>query len=84
MKIVNGFTLTLPDGCQCISFSAEDDSQYLVGTDQGLVYLCSTQYSQEVLATFRAHNSPVYTVQWNSFVPSIFIREGFFQLSSST
>ena len=39
----------------------------------GMVYLCTTQYSSRFLNTFTAHNTPVYNIQWNTFIPNIFI-----------
>ena len=37
------------------------------------MYLCSTEYASTYINTFEAHNTPVYTLQWNSFQPNIFI-----------
>ena len=39
----------------------------------GMVYLCTTQYSSRYLHTYHAHNTPVYNIQWNTFIPNIFI-----------
>ena len=39
----------------------------------GMVYLCTTQYSSRYLNTYQAHNTPVYNIQWNTFIPNIFI-----------
>ena len=39
----------------------------------GMVYLCTTQYSSRYLNTYAAHNTPVYNIQWNTFIPNIFI-----------
>ena len=44
-----------------------------VGTEDGLVYLCTTQYSSEYLMTYPAHATAVNNIRWNTFVPSIFI-----------
>ena len=66
----------IPDGVQCISFKPDDPRLYLVGTELGRVYYCTTEYSSEFLATFLAHHSPVYSLQWNSFVPDIFLSCG--------
>ena len=38
-----------------------------------MVYLCTTQYSSRYLNTYQAHNTPVYNIQWNTFIPNIFI-----------
>ena len=47
-----------------------------MGTELGRVYYCTTEYSSEFLATFPAHHSPVYSIQWNSFIPDIFLSCG--------
>ena len=39
----------------------------------GMVYLCTTQYSSRYLNTYQAHNTPVHNIQWNTFIPNIFI-----------
>ena len=61
------------DGGQALAFKPDDDTQYLVGTDLGMVYLCTTEYSSRYLSTFQAHNTPVYNIEWNTFIPNIFI-----------
>ena len=79
------------DSGRAISFKPDDDSTFLVGTDEGnppspkvlllihslsssgMVYLCTTQYSSRYLNTYQAHNTPVYNIQWNTFIPNIFI-----------
>lgn len=61
------------DGGQALAFKPDDDSKYLVGTDLGMVYYCTTEYSSEFLATFHAHNTPIYTIMWNTYIPTIFI-----------
>ena len=83
--------VNLFDGGQAFAFKPDDDSKFLVGTDLGLVYYCTTEYCSEFLARFRlsppiralnfssqpirfsAHQAPVYSVEWNTFSPSIFM-----------
>ena len=50
-----------------------DDTMFLVGTDEGLIYKCTTEYSSKYLETYPAHNTPIYNIAWNRYVPSIFI-----------
>ena len=38
-----------------------------------MVYYCTTEYSSEFLVSFHAHNSPVYTIMWNTYITTIFI-----------
>ena len=35
--------------------------------------MATTQYSSQYLRTSLAHSPPVYNIQWNSFVPNIFV-----------
>ena len=35
--------------------------------------MATTQYSSQYLRTYLAHSTPVYNIQWNSFVPNIFV-----------
>ena len=50
-----------------------DETMFLVGTDEGLVYKCTTEYSSRFLQTYHAHNSPVYNICWNTYVTSVFL-----------
>ena len=44
--------VNLLDGGQALAFKPDDDSKFLVGTDLGLVYYCTTEYCSEFLARF--------------------------------
>ena len=46
-------------GARALAVKPDDPSVYLVGTEEGLIHLCTTEYSSKYLATFRAHNTPV-------------------------
>ena len=46
---------------------------FQAGTEEGSVHLATTQYSSQYLRTYLAHSTPVYNIQWNSFVPNIFV-----------
>ena len=35
--------------------------------------MATTQYSSQFLMTYPAHSTPVYNIQWNTFVPQIFL-----------
>ena len=65
--------LFISDGVRSISFKPDDDTIFLVGTDEGLVYKCTTEYSSKFLHTYKAHETPVYNIVWNTYVPSIFM-----------
>ena len=60
-------------GARDIAFNPEKESLYLVGTDEGHILLCSTEYSSDSLRKYRAHITPVNSVSWNPFYPSLFI-----------
>ena len=61
------------DGGKCISFNPKDESIFLIGTDEGIVYKCTTEFSSIFINTYSAHTMPVYNVCWNSYIPSIFL-----------
>ena len=61
------------DSGRALAFKPDDETIYLVGTDEGLIHLCTTEYSSQYLNTYEAHNTPVYNIQWNTFLPSVFI-----------
>ena len=63
----------LRDGGRCVAFNPNDDTMFLVGTDEGLIYKCTTEYSSRFLETYPAHNTPIYNIAWNPYVPSIFL-----------
>jgi hypothetical protein len=35
----------LADGGRCVAFNPTDETMFLVGTDEGLIYKCTTEYS---------------------------------------
>lgn len=65
--------LTLLINYLTFDFSFSDETMFLVGTDEGLVYKCTTEYSSRFLQTYHAHNSPVYNICWNTYVTSVFL-----------
>ena len=67
------YNVFVSDGVRSISFKPDDDTIFLVGTDEGLVYKCTTEYSSKFLHTYKAHETPVYNIVWNTYVPSIFM-----------
>ena len=61
------------DGVRTIAFKPDDDSLYLIGTDEGHIYLCTTEYSTAFIMAYHAHITPVNTVVWNPFYPTLFL-----------
>jgi dynein intermediate chain 1 len=61
-------------GCgTTITFHPTDCLIFLVGTEEGNIYKCSTAYASLYLTTYEAHHMPVYKVDYNKFYPDIFI-----------
>ncbi|XP_068082083.1 dynein intermediate chain 2, ciliary-like [Anabrus simplex] len=46
---------------------------FLVGTEEGTIYKCSTAYSSMFLKTYDAHQMPVHKIDYNKFYPEIFV-----------
>ena len=44
-----------------------------MGTDEGDIYLVTTEYASTFLASYQAHATPVYNIQWNNFIPTVFL-----------
>ena len=65
--------LSSTDGGTCLAFKPDNDMEYLVGTEEGNVHLCSTEYASEFLRSYKAHNTMVNSVQWSTFLPDGFI-----------
>ena len=72
-EIHHNALLSFLDGVRCICFNPKDDTIFLVGTDEGIIYKGTTEYSSKFIQTYNAHNAPIYNITWNSYVPSIFL-----------
>ncbi|KAJ8983052.1 hypothetical protein NQ317_013257 [Molorchus minor] len=57
----------------CVKFHPKNSTIFLVGTEDGLIYKCSTEYSSAYLLTYKAHQMPVYRIDFNSYNTDIFI-----------
>ena len=68
-----GLAEDLVDGARAIAFKPDEDNKYLVGTDEGDIYLSTTEYSSAYLMTYHSHVTPINTVMWNPFYPLLFI-----------
>ncbi|XP_044263378.1 dynein intermediate chain 2, ciliary [Tribolium madens] len=61
-------------GCaSCVKFHPKQPLIYLVGTEEGNIYKCSTAYSSMFLLTYEAHHMPVYRIDFNRYNSDIFI-----------
>ncbi len=55
----------------CMAFSPHNPGQFLVGTEDGAIRLCSTAYGSKYLNSFLGHNMAVYNIAWNIFHPRV-------------
>lgn len=61
-------------GCaSCVKIHPKKPLIYLVGTEEGLIYKCSTAYSSMYLLTYQAHNMPIYRIDFNNYNTDIFV-----------
>ena len=65
--------IILGDGGTCLAFKPDNEMEYLVGTEEGMIHLCSTEYASEYIRSFKAHNTMVNSVEWSTFLPDVFI-----------
>ena len=61
------------DGARALAFKPDDENIFLVGTEEGEVVMATTQYSSQYLQRYSAHATPIYNIQWNSFMQDLFI-----------
>lgn len=58
----------------CLDFPQDDvNSQYYVGTEDGIVHKCSVSYNEQVLKTYYGHTGPVYKICCSPFDPNKFL-----------
>jgi hypothetical protein len=57
----------------CIDFPPTDETQYMVGTEEGVIHKCSVSYNEQTLDNFFGHTSAVFRVRCSPFVPDAFI-----------
>ncbi|CAI2360651.1 unnamed protein product [Moneuplotes crassus] len=60
-------------GGMCFDFNPFNDDQFLVGTEEGKIHLCSKAYSGQYLETYEGHFLAVYAVKWNKYHPRVFL-----------
>ncbi|XP_049964524.1 dynein intermediate chain 2, ciliary [Schistocerca serialis cubense] len=66
-------TSTSLTGCgTAIAFHPKEPLIFLVGSEDGQIYKCSTAYSSLFLATYEAHHMAVYKIDFNKYCPDIF------------
>lgn len=60
-------------GGMCLDFDSQDSKVYIVGTEDGVIYKCSTSFSEQFLETYTGHNGPIYRVRYNPLRPQMFL-----------
>lgn len=69
--LLSFFPLILDSGT-CIALHPVDQSLFLIGTEEGFIYKCSTAYLSMYLFTYAAHQMPVHRLDFNKYSPNIF------------
>ena len=60
-------------GGRSFAMKPDSDDKFVVGTEEGEIYLCTTHFSSKALKTYSAHNTPVQSICWNTFLTNVFI-----------
>lgn len=60
----------------CLQTHPVNSDVYLVGTDEGCVHICSTNFPHQHIGVLQVHNSGVYTIDFSPFSPKIFLTAG--------
>lgn len=63
-------------GGLCFDFHPAQDYLFVVGTEEGGLFKCSTASTSHYLAAFAGHRLPVYAVRWNSHHARAFLSAG--------
>ena len=58
---------------RALAVKPDDESLYLIGTEEGMIHLCTTEFASQYLRSYQAHTTPVYNIQWNPFLSDVFI-----------
>ncbi|XP_053675454.1 dynein intermediate chain 2, ciliary [Anopheles nili] len=68
----DGSALRLKGCGTCMVFHPHNPEIFLVGTEEGYIFKCSTAYSSKYLMTYHAHYLPVHRMDYNKFNSNIF------------
>jgi dynein intermediate chain 1, axonemal len=60
-------------GGMCFDFNPFKEHLFLVGTEEGMIHLCSKAYSGQYQETYKDHNLAVYAVKWNPYHEDVFL-----------
>uniref|UniRef100_A0A1B0D676 Dynein intermediate chain 2, ciliary n=1 Tax=Phlebotomus papatasi TaxID=29031 RepID=A0A1B0D676_PHLPP len=68
----DGTDIKLKGCATCMVFHPTNSEIFLVGTEEGLIFKCSTAYSSKYLMTYQAHYLPIYRIDFNKYNSNIF------------
>eukprot|EP00210_Caulerpa_lentillifera_P005592 g5349.t1 len=60
-------------GLLSLDFNKVEEANYVLGTEEGVLYRCSTEFDSEHLDCYLGHELPVYSVKWNFFHEHVFL-----------
>lgn len=60
----------------CLQKHPINPDAYLVGTDEGCVHICSTNFPHQHIGVLQVHNSGVFSIDFSPFSPKIFLTAG--------
>ncbi|CAH1718635.1 unnamed protein product [Chironomus riparius] len=69
----DGTTIKLKASGTCMVFHPTNKEIFQVGTEDGLIFKCSTAYSSKYLMIYQAHYLSVHRMDFNKFNSNIFI-----------
>jgi dynein intermediate chain 1, axonemal len=68
----DGTNIRLQGSGTCMAFHPTNREVFQVGTEEGLIFKCSTAYSSKYLMVYQAHYLPVHRMDFNKFNSTIF------------
>jgi len=57
----------------CFDFNSQIDNVFVVGTEEGNIFKCSTAYNKQYLMSYEGHQMAIYCTKYNKFHPRIFL-----------
>jgi dynein intermediate chain 4, axonemal len=60
----------------CLTSSPASPDVYLVGTDEGCVHICSTNFPHQHFGVLQLHNGGISSIEFSPFSPKIFLTAG--------
>ena len=65
--------LARQSGGMCFDLHPRDSINYIVGTEDGTVHMCSKSQHENYVRDYKAHREPVYRVRWAPFHEDYFL-----------